>query len=264
MAELEREEDEPCVDLCPLFEDRLVSHAASEVFFDFGHGARLSVRQAPGDRRVDDFDAPACCPTERTTRTGAVVWDGAVVLAALVAHSGTGKNPAPRLLELGAGGHGLVGLAALLSGFCCAATLTDREPLLEQLRLNVAASLGHDAALAGMCDVRPLLWGDTTSLSELGDFDIVVAADCVYDVESADVLAETIAAVLVQGQNRGEGRLDAEALVSFDRALDRHVAYASFLSRCASLGLVSTELDQAPGKYQKPSVAVFRLSHGDS
>lgn len=262
MAELEQEEDEPCVDLCPLFEDRLVSHAASEVFFDFGCGARLSVRQAPADRRVDDADAPACCPTERSTRTGAVVWDGAVVLAALVAHSGTSSHdPAPRLLELGAGGHGLVGLAGLLSGACRSATLTDREPLMEQLRRNAAAALGDNAALAGRCDVRPLLWGDTTSLGELGDFDIVVAADCVYDVESADVLAETIAAVLVRGQNRGEGRRDAEALVSFDRALDRHTAYASFLSRCASLGLVSKELDQAPGKYQKPSVAVFRLSH---
>ncbi|CAK0818025.1 unnamed protein product [Prorocentrum cordatum] len=171
----------------PAFERRLVSHAAAEVALDFGAGVRVVVRQDPGGRRVADASAPASCPTERSTRTGVVVWDAAVGLAALLAEAAPRQPPGPApgagpagpgrprlgpwraLLELGAGGHGLCGVAALLAGACQVAVLTDRQPLLAQLEENVARNLAERAPAGGGAAeprwaVRPLLWGEPGGL----------------------------------------------------------------------------------------------------
>eukprot|EP00930_Biecheleria_cincta_P007648 TRINITY_DN10888_c2_g1_i1.p1 TRINITY_DN10888_c2_g1~~TRINITY_DN10888_c2_g1_i1.p1 ORF type:complete len:276 (+),score=51.08 TRINITY_DN10888_c2_g1_i1:57-884(+) len=260
--------DEDCIDLCPLFEDRLVSHAQPCVEFDFGKGVRLQLRQDLAGRRRLDSEAPKCCPTEKDTRTGAVVWDAAVALAAVLVAGGTGSDGQPigpwgSLLELGAGGHGLCGISALLAGQCTAAVLSDRPALLAQLEDNVAQNLGED--YGSRCSIRPLLWGEVGSIARVhsealqgapgSGFDVVVAADCVYDVESAEALAITIAEALHCSDDRGGG----EALVAFDRALGRHCAYRRFLDRCAVEGLEAEELLQPSGHFQKDSVAMYRL-----
>jgi len=269
--------DEDCIDLCPLFEDRLVSHAQPCVDLDFGQGVRLRLRQDIAGRRRLDSEAPTCCPTEKDTRTGAVVWDAAVALAAVLVAGGTGSDGQPlgpwgSLLELGAGGHGLCGISALLAGQCSAAVLSDRPALLAQLEENVAQNLGAD--YSSRCSIRPLLWGEAGSVARVHSealpascqsaacggapvpgFDVVVAADCVYDVESAEALATTIAEALHCRDETGGG----EALAAFDRALGRHCAYRRFLERCVKEGLEAKELLQPSGRFQKDTVSMYHL-----
>ena len=96
------------------------------------------------------------------------VWESAIVLAEEIAGlDGRGRT----LLELGCG-LGLPALVAARSGF--AVTATDyEEPALEGVRYNAARN-----GLPGV-DTRVLDWRNIPS--DLGRFDLVVAADVLYE-----------------------------------------------------------------------------------
>ena len=122
--------------------------------------------------------------------TGALLWDSAVVLASYLAASrpaaAARAQSRPISGELAAGWRGAcveVGAGLALPGLTAAAlgwttTLTDRQECLPLLAAGAADnSLGEAVAVA------PLAWGDPAAASALGTFDLVLASDCVYEVD---------------------------------------------------------------------------------
>lgn len=114
------------------------------------------------------------------------LWPSAHVLAArLLAMRGEGR----RLLELGSG-LGLVAIAAARAGF--AVTASDYyEDALRFTRANVWRILQRD--------VDTLLLDWRTPPPELGRYDLVVAADVLYERPYASVLAEVLARTVADG-----------------------------------------------------------------
>lgn len=98
-----------------------------------------------------------------------------------------------RVIELGCG-PGLPGLLCARLG-ASAVLLTDFEPgVLEIARKNIR----NNPDVASVCEVAALDWTGNLAefVSSYGKFDIVLAADCVYNAEHAAAVANAIAAVL--------------------------------------------------------------------
>ena len=114
------------------------------------------------------------------------VWESAIVLAEeLAAMEGGGRT----LLELGCG-LGLPALVAARSGF--AVTATDyEETALEGVRYNADCN-----RVAGL-QTRVVDWRNPPA--DLGTFDLVVAADVLYESHHPQALAATIANTLAPG-----------------------------------------------------------------
>ena len=235
--------------------------------------------------------------SEAAVTTGAVVWDGAVVAARFFEQNrdymadrllAKQKHARLKVLELGAGCCGLVGLVAATLG--CDAVVTDCPPaVLDALAKTVAANpvmaataraagaagaASADAALAaaatdpchedgGSIAVKELDWtawpewftngvantNDGGSVGGGGDggaavpaaahglgctrppkvqsrFDLVVCADCVYDVQLVPSLLQTASACLAEG---------GLVLATVDTAVHRPEALKSFASHAAEL-----------------------------
>mmetsp|Transcript_12868 Transcript_12868/g.41084 ORF Transcript_12868/g.41084 Transcript_12868/m.41084 type:complete len:308 (-) Transcript_12868:363-1286(-) len=255
-AELERdsgsESDCEAVDLAPLFVERSVSQAAARVALELAGGVQLDVAQDSGARRAGGDAALAGGLTERMSQTGSVVWDGSVAAAELLAEAAASGEAwvrdARRALELGAGATGLGGLClAKLAGTRLElVALTDRAPLLERLRGNVARNgLAQDARV----QVAEVLWGETRRADWAGTMDLVVAAACVYDAPLVDPLLDTIALYLRPAGGR--------CLASFDASVGRTAAYAHFLARARARFASVLEL---PPRDRLPHVRIFALA----
>ena len=111
------------------------------------------------------------------------------------------------MLELGAG-CGLAGLAWALTEDCNL-TLTDRPHRLRALRENAARN-GVEATVAALDWTR----------AEFGAYDVVLAADCVYDEALATPLVRAMSYAMRDG---------AVALVTVDEANRRPTAPKAFL-----------------------------------
>ncbi|KAI3430652.1 hypothetical protein D9Q98_005244 [Chlorella vulgaris] len=100
-----------------------------------------------------------------------------------------------RVLELGAGGTGIVGLAAACLG--AAVTATDLPEVLPQLQASVAANGGMLAAAGGSIAVAALDWRqpDLAILQPDQPFDYLLGADLVYSAAAVGPLAATVAAL---------------------------------------------------------------------
>ena len=111
------------------------------------------------------------------------VWESAIVLAEDLASSvGVGRS----LLELGCG-LGLPALVAARQGF--AATASDyEEAALEGVRYNAARN--------GVAGLATLLLDWRRPPADLGRYDVVVAADVLYEKHHATALAAAIARTL--------------------------------------------------------------------
>ena len=92
-----------------------------------------------------------------------------------------------RVLELGCG-TGLVGTACWLRG-AREVAMTDLPAALGLARANAAANVGEAAGLR----VAPLAWGDPLPPALAGPWDVVVAADCLYDAAALPALLRTLA-----------------------------------------------------------------------
>ena len=114
------------------------------------------------------------------------VWESAIVLAEeLAGLDGSGRT----LLELGAG-IGLPALVACRGGFV--ATASDYEAdALEAARFNADRN-GGDALVTRLLDWRRLP-------DDLGTFDLVVAADVLYEKHHATALAAVLSRTLAAG-----------------------------------------------------------------
>jgi predicted nicotinamide N-methyase len=97
-----------------------------------------------------------------------------------------------RVLELGAGGTGIVGLAAACLG--AAVTATDLPEVLPQLQASVAANGGMLAAAGGSIAVAALDWRqpDLAILQPDQPFDYLLGADLVYSAAAVGPLVAAI------------------------------------------------------------------------
>ena len=199
-------DDANLVGLRAIGEDEPLVDPNAETFeLDLGAGRRVVI---PMDRGAQRRGVAGASGTEAQSETGAVVWDGAVLLARANARAGLGASGLKRnVLELGAG-CGLAGIAwAVTEG--CNLTLTDRPHRLRALRENAARN-GVEATVAALDWTR----------AEFGAYDVVLAADCVYDEALATPLVRAMSYAMRDG---------AVALVSIDEANRRPAALRAFL-----------------------------------
>lgn len=179
--------------------------------------------------------------------TGGRVWDAALALSALLLATPTADEDAlarPRAaLELGAG-PGLPGLVLASLGRTERVVLTDAVPAtLENLQRNIARL---PPKAASRCEVAHLDWHTPPSVTaaEFVGFDLILAADVVYEPMLVPPLLATIGALL--GANRHATALLAaerrgEALATFETELAvlvesgvlRVVSERSEAARCA-------------------------------
>ncbi len=168
------------------------------------------------------------------------LWPSARVLAAtLVRERGAGRT----LLEMGCG-LGLATVAAMQAGF--EVTATDYyEDALHVTRGNAARNLGREP------HVRMVNWREWPT--DLGTFDVVVAADVLYEKEYATLVAQCMARALAP---------NGVAIVADPGRL----ALPAFRDGLADVGLhiVSTETTPYEAGAVKQQVQIMRLRRRDA
>ena len=198
------------------------------------HGVAIGIWRPPDMEALIDlvaFEADERIPY------WADVWESAIVLAEEIAKlDGHGRT----MLELGCG-LGLPSLVAARSGF--AVTATDyEEPALEGVRYNAAQN-----GLEGI-DARVLDWRNIPS--DIDRFDLVVAADVLYEPHHSAALAAVIARTLAPA---------GLALVA-DPCRTRAAGFAD-ACRAAGLGVVKTKARRPHGATDGPSVEIYNVRH---
>jgi len=167
------------------------------------------------------------------------LWPSARVLAATLAtEPGRGR----RLLELGCG-LGLATIAAISAGFDVLAT-DYYDDALHVTRSNAARNLGREP------HVRLVNWREWPD--DLGQFDVVIAADVLYEKEYATLVAQCIARSLAPNGEAivaDPGRL---ALPAFRYGLHE-----------VGLAITSTETIAYEADTVKQQVQIMRLRHVD-
>ena len=130
---------------------------------------------------------------------GCTVWDGSIALAKMFENDIDLVRGLKRLniLELGAG-CGLVGLTLLHLG-AKFVLLSDMEVCLPTLQDNVIKNT--QTLMSDSFKIMPYIWGEsTTALTELhGKFDIIVAAEVLYDEVDSRLLAQSALQLLAEG-----------------------------------------------------------------
>ena len=205
-------DDANLVGLRAIGEDEpLVDPNADTFELDLGAGRRVVI---PMDRGAQRRGVAGASGTEAASETGAVVWDGSVLLARRTAR-GRPEAEKRNVLELGAG-CGLAGLAWALTEDCNL-TLTDRPHRLQALRENARRN-GVEATVAALDWTRAL--EDAAQHELFGSSDVVLAADCVYDEALATPLVRTMSYAMHDG---------SVAFVAVDEANRRPAALRAFL-----------------------------------
>jgi len=166
------------------------------------------------------------------------LWPAARQLAAtLLAESGAGRS----LLELGCG-LGLDTLAAMDAGF--AVTATDYyEDALHVTRANAMRNLGREPSTR-LVDWRH--WPE-----DIGTFDVVMAADVIYEAEYSTLVARCISRALAPG---------GEAIL----ADPGRIALAGFFEGLPTAGLRVSNIDKfevTDGAVTK-EIQIIRIRHG--
>ncbi len=163
------------------------------------------------------------------------LWPSSRVLAATLLRESGGRR---RLLEMGCG-VGLATIAAMHAGFDVTAT-DYYDEALHVTRGNAARNLGREPA------IRLVNWREWPA--NLGTFDVVIAADVLYEAEYASLVAECLARALAP---RGV------ALIADPGRL----ALPAFRARVAEvgLGIVSVETVRYEDGVVKQEVQVMRI-----
>ncbi|KAG2569260.1 hypothetical protein PVAP13_7NG377900 [Panicum virgatum] len=135
-------------------------------------------------------------PATGRVLTGSWLWDSSLVLAShlAAADSARFRLRGATVLELGAGGTGLQGIAAVACLGAARCVLTDMRPLLPGLRANADAN----GLTAAQGDVRELRWGD--KLEHQLRVDVVLMSDVVYDPLDMPAMAATLRGLWREGR----------------------------------------------------------------
>jgi predicted nicotinamide N-methyase len=208
-------------------------------------------RFEPVERRIDVGDRPvsiwrppdmeslidlAAFEADERIPYWADVWESAIVLAEdLAAMDGAGKN----LLELGCG-LGLPSLVAARAGFTVTATDYE-ETALEGVRYNAERN-----RIGGL---RTLVLDWRNLPEDLGTFDLVVAADVLYETHHPAVLAATILRTLAPS---GLG------LVA-DPCRAKAAGFAP-AARAAGMAVSKTRARRPHGATEGPHVEIHRVT----
>lgn len=226
--------------------------------------------------------------TEHDSQTGAALWDASIVLSKYMEKQQRTLVRRSKVLELGCG-LGLVGMVASLLG-ASNVLLTDRSELLPLIQSSVERNNHIFAPMAksggigpiwrrrrsiidkdkdgissddhdeGICSVGidSLLWTNDSSLSfaEAGTFDIVCAADTIYDID----LVEPMLAVAEKMSKQS----DFCIMVAFDTSIGRHGAYQKFRTIATDRFCVQTisskDRNLNDKQFEKDSVELYVLT----
>jgi predicted nicotinamide N-methyase len=171
-------------------------------------------------RNSDDLISEADYVRDERLPYWADVWPSSVILATRMSkESGSGRS----VLELGCG-LGIVSITAMRAGFDVLAT-DYYEDALHFTRANAWRNLQREPATR-MVDWRELP-------SDLGTFDLIVAADVLYEMTYAELVAGALSAAL--GPN-GSAIIADPGRIAVDR----------FLEACAARGLAHVERKSHP------------------
>jgi predicted nicotinamide N-methyase len=185
---------------------------------------------------------------------GDVVWPASVALARMLAHVPS-FTAGKRVLELGAG-LGLAGLSAAAHAGTKRVVLTDRDATVLELARGAIRSNG---LLEGVDVSTAILdWGaDAAAIaSSIGpeSFDVIIAADILYDASACELLASLLAKLMpVPTVGQGEGTMSRALLADPSQRTNR----PAFAKACATLGL-SVSVDVLPGPEDMQLVGVMR------
>lgn len=171
-------------------------------------------------RNSDDLISEAEYVRDERLPYWADVWPSSVILATRMANE-VGENRS--LLELGCG-LGIVSVAAMRAGFDVLAT-DYYEDALRFTRANAWRTLQREP------ETRMVDWRELPS--DLGTFDVIVAADVLYEMAYADLVADALAAGLAP---KGTAIIADPGRIAVDR----------FLEACASRGLARVERKSYP------------------
>ena len=171
-------------------------------------------------RNSDDLISEADYVRDERLPYWADVWPSSLILARRMANdAGAGRS----ILELGCG-LGIVSTTAMRSGFDVLAS-DYYEDALRFTRANAWRNLGREPA-ARMIDWRALP-------ADIGTYDMIIAADVLYETAYAQLVADAIAAALAP---RGTAIIADPGRIAVDQ----------FIGACGARGLTRVERDTYP------------------
>ena len=226
--------------LMPLHIERIVDHSNPIFTLPFNIGSKqISIEQDIEARRRPAFDVAEGAVemgndlTERDSKTGAVLWDGAVVAASLLEEcSNAGSalrfrdqlNPKGKVVvELGCGCSALPGQVAAALG-AERVVLTDLECIIDSSDTSVLRRNIENNGLGSDVDLLPHRWSDSIP-TELSGVHLILAADCIYDLSLVEPLLSSVSSIMTESKANGT---TCVALVTFDTSVGRHKAYELF------------------------------------
>jgi predicted nicotinamide N-methyase len=199
-------------------------------------------------RNSDDLISEAEYVVDERLPYWADLWHSAEVLSTYMLEHGpaildrvpfaTDAGARPRALELGCG-LGVVSIACERVGFQALATDYYDDCLLFAA-YNAERALGHTM------QTRMVDW--TTMPTDLGKFSLVIAADVLYEMRYAAILADAVAMTLAPGG-------------VFVLADQGRIALGAFMDEAAKRGIEgrATHRLEAPRGVAKPSVTIYEL-----
>jgi len=199
-------------------------------------------------RNSDDLISEADYVVDERLPYWADLWHSAEVLSCYMLEHGpaildrvpyaTASGARPRALELGCG-LGVVSIACERVGFEALATDYYEDALL-------FAAHNAERALGRPMRTRMVDW--TMMPSDLGKFSLVIAADVLYEMRYAAILADAVAMTLAPGG-------------VFVLADQGRIALGAFMEEAATRGIegLATHRLEAPRGVAKPSVTIYEL-----
>ncbi|KAJ3244221.1 Methyltransferase-like protein 21D [Chytriomyces hyalinus] len=182
------------------------------------------------------------------------LWDSALVLCDALSDllSSRGFNESgrmPKILDLGCG-TGTVGLL-IASMIQAEVVLSDIPECLSLARKNVEANNSSISAVGSKVSVKGMWWGDLEAVRQLGTFDLIIAADVVYETEYFEDLMATLSGSCAVGseiwlvyKRRG---LSMDEEVDFFKKMDQRFTNvtndsASEKGEVAALGTIASQI----------------------
>ena len=207
----------------------------------------LQLRQDPILRnRVNKNDGLS--ESEAESATGAVIWNTSIILGMyFIKNFNRDSKSTERMrgLELGSG-CGAGGILLSIAG-CTDVTLTDRKEIMPLLRENIASNKGY---LSGKVKTSVYRWGKGVPLDG-APFDVIIAADCVYDIE----IVEPLLSSLIDVSNRS-----TIIYLGWDRSIGFHDVYKTFLdSAKKDFHVEPIDRNDLHVDYDKSSVVVYLM-----